>query len=198
MAEVFLASPARTRLNAQAYLTQYPQTDQPMELIDGEVITMPAPLNRHSRVVSNVMWILQAHTRPQGLGSVQTEPTDVHFDDYNILQPDVFFIHKDNLHCKEGSDGYLHGAPDLCVEVLSESTAKLDRTKKFDIYEHYGVREYWIIDPALRLVEVYQRDGDYLRRTGAYDDTGQFSCLVLPALQVKVEALFEGIDPSAM
>lgn len=189
-----LATNKTRPLTAKQYLAQYPATSQPMELINGEVITMPAPLDRHSAIVSNVMWVLQAHVRPQKLGQVRTEPTDVHFDDYNVLQPDVLFIHKESPRCKVAADGYLHGVPDLCVEVLSKSTAKLDRTDKFDIYEKYGVGEYWMIDPELRLVEVYHLVGDYLQRKGAYDESKTFESSVLPTLMVSIAAIFEGLD----
>ena len=49
----------------------------------------------------------------------------------------------------------LQGAPDLVVEVLSPSTAKNDRGHKKDIHEQCGVREYWIVSPKEKTVEVY-------------------------------------------
>ena len=49
----------------------------------------------------------------------------------------------------------IHGAPDLVVEVLSPGTAKNDKGYKKDLYEKSGVKEYWIIDPVPRSIEVY-------------------------------------------
>lgn len=56
----------------------------------------------------------------------------------------------------------IHGAPDLIVEVLLPSTAKNDRGYKKDLYEQSGVKEYWIVDPAMRSIEAYLlEDGKY-------------------------------------
>ena len=56
------------------------------------------------------------------------------------------------------SDG-IHGAPDLVVEVLSPSTARNDKTHKKDVYASCGVREYWLVSPGDKTVEVYRTDG---------------------------------------
>ena len=53
----------------------------------------------------------------------------------------------------------VHGAPDVVVEVLSSSTMRNDRTYKKDVYERSGVREYWIVNPADKSVEVYRSNG---------------------------------------
>ena len=53
----------------------------------------------------------------------------------------------------------IHGAPDLVVEILSPSTAKYDRTHKKDVYAKCGVREYWIVSPGEKYVEVYRNNG---------------------------------------
>jgi Uma2 family endonuclease len=62
------------------------------------------------------------------------------------------------------------GAPDLIVEVLSPSTARTDRLVKFGAYERAGVREYWLVDPRTRSVEVYALSED-----GTYDMAGQYT-----------------------
>ena len=49
----------------------------------------------------------------------------------------------------------VRGAPDLVVEILSDSTRRVDLLKKFDIYQRAGVREYWIVDPEARTAAVY-------------------------------------------
>lgn len=70
--------------------------------------------------------------------------------------------------CRLGEDGYWYGAPDLVVEVLSPSTAHKDRGVKFDLYEKHGVREYWLVDPEGRYVEVYRREGERFDRAGVF------------------------------
>jgi Uma2 family endonuclease len=177
-------------LTAAEYLAHYGETSQPMELIEGEVFIMPAPLHYHAQVSANLMWLLQSHVRPEKLGGVFAEPTDVHFSEDTVLQPDLLFIHRENTACRVWEDGYLHGPPDLCIEILSPSTAKRDRGVKFELYERYGVREYWLVEPDLKFVEVYQRAGDHLKRLGVFDEAGEFECAVLPGLRVKAGEIF--------
>ena len=65
--------------------------------------------------------------------------------------PDMMVVcDREKIH----HDG-IHGAPDLAVEVLSPSTMKNDRTHKKDVYAKYGVREYWLVNPTDRSIEVY-------------------------------------------
>jgi Uma2 family endonuclease len=59
---------------------------------------------------------------------------------------------------------WVRGAPDLCIEILSESTRRQDETFKRRLYERAGVQEYWIVDPELECVRVYRRAGDVFGR----------------------------------
>ena len=60
-------------------------------------------------------------------------------------------------------DDGIHGTPDLVVEILSPSTARKDRNEKYFIYEKYGVKEYWIVSPGDKSVEVYLlKDGKFV------------------------------------
>jgi Uma2 family endonuclease len=84
------------------------------------------------------------------------------------------------------------GAPDLIVEVLSPSTAKMDWNKKFNLYEKYGVREYWIVDPHAKLVHVY-----LLQSNGEYDFGTIYKCdekapvHIFEGLVIDMKELFE-------
>jgi len=72
----------------------------------------------------------------------------------DIVQPDVVFVSRMRLEIVTRKN--IVAAPDLVVEILSESTEKTDRTSKKVLYERHGVKEYWIIDPAEQAVELYQ------------------------------------------
>lgn len=76
-------------------------------------------------------------------------PTDVVFDERNIVQPDLLIICDQN----KITDKNIQGAPDLIVEILSPSTALKDKREKKALYERFGVREYLIVYPAEELVE---------------------------------------------
>jgi Uma2 family endonuclease len=79
----------------------------------------------------------------------------------------------------------------LIVEVLSPSTAYLDRSKKFLLYEKFGVLEYWLIDPIARFIEVYLLAGQRYQRQGIYNIEETFSSPVLNQQIVEVQRCFE-------
>ncbi|MCU0480594.1 MAG: Uma2 family endonuclease, partial [Anaerolineae bacterium] len=133
-----MALPIKTRLSADDYLT-LPETNLPQELIDGEVIVAASPINAHQRAVGR---IYQALVSLFPNGEVILSPSDVRLDEWNIVQPDVFWI-AENSTCHD-ADTHFIGAPTLIVEVLSPSTATKDKVKKFRLYEKYGVSVYWI------------------------------------------------------
>jgi Uma2 family endonuclease len=121
---------------------------------------------------------------------MRTAPNDVYFDDYNVVQPDVFYIAKDNTRCRREADGYIHGAPDLCVEVLSTSTARRDRDSKFKLYQKHGVREYWLVDPDAQFIEVYVLTDGLFKQAGIYGKGESFTSSVLPQLTLNLDDIF--------
>jgi len=80
------------------------------------------------------------------------------------------------------------GAPDLVVEILSPSTAKLDRGAKLQAYERAGVREYWIVDPDARVVEQYELVGGTFRPCA--EERERVTCRVIPAVTVDLGDVF--------
>lgn len=80
-------------------------------------------------------------------------PFDVIFSESRVVQPDILFIASANLH-KISKRGF-EGVPDLIVEIISPSTFHHDSVTKFRLYEQEGVLEYWLIEPANRVIEVF-------------------------------------------
>jgi Uma2 family endonuclease len=179
-----MANLTKTRMTA-AEFAQLEETTQPTELIHGEVIVSPAPKDPHQDVTGTIYaWFLYVVKPAIPGGQPKIAPLDVYFDEENVLQPDVFWIHNLESKCRLGDDGYWHGAPDLIVEVLSPGTRKRDRKTKFELYERHGVREYWIVDPTEILVEVFTMvDGRY-QLFGVYDIDETFTS---PLLGLSVE-----------
>lgn len=108
----------------------------------------------------------------------------------NVLQPDIFYVAAENTHCKRGEDGYLHGAPDLCIEAVSPASAYYDRHKKPTIYARHGVREYWLVEPEARFIEIYTLRDSVFVLQGVHSEKETFSSVILPALTVNVSDLF--------
>ncbi|MCU0515005.1 MAG: Uma2 family endonuclease [Anaerolineae bacterium] len=158
------AAPARPRLTAAEYAT-LPETLLPTELIDGEIVEMPAPTLHHQRLAARIFKVID-QLKPDG--EVYFAPADVHLDDRLVVQPDVLWVAADNTRCVNVEDKYFRGAPDLVVEILSPGTAFHDRVTKFALYEQHGTRELWLIDAAEGLIEVWSREEAAFRRVGLY------------------------------
>ncbi|MCK5324313.1 MAG: Uma2 family endonuclease [Desulfobulbaceae bacterium] len=124
--------------------------DERWEIIDGQAYNMsPAPSVKHQKIVSN--FDFQLHSRPADTCSHFIAPTDVVFDDINIVQPDVFAV----CDAQKIIEKNIQGAPDLIIEVASPSTEIKDRREKKFLYEKFGVGEYLIVFPEREYLERY-------------------------------------------
>lgn len=130
-----------------------PNDGKRYELLDGELVVTAAPSRNHQRVVLTLASSLDAHVRAHNLGEVDIAPFDVILSDPNVVQPDIIFVATDRL--ASFSNRGLEGAPTLVVEVLSPSTARVDRNTKLQIYARHGAPYYWIVDPEARTIDVY-------------------------------------------
>ena len=140
------------------------------ELIHGFIKMMsPAPRVQHADISYNISWHLGAIIKKnKGKCKVYYAPFDVRFpkqgetvDDKidTVVQPDICVI----CDLSKLDERGCCGAPDMIVEVLSPSTAKKDMTEKFTLYEESGVKEYWIVHPESKAINVFllQEDGKY-------------------------------------
>lgn len=127
--------------------------DQCYELLDGELIMVPAPNLEHQRIGTRLGVLLHTFVQENNLGEVFHAPCDVVLSDTDVVQPDLLFVSHERAHLLLGGDN-VRGAPDLVVEILSPSTAGRDRTLKRALYAKHGVKEYWLVDPDARTVEV--------------------------------------------
>jgi len=123
------------------------------EIIDNELYDMsPAPNTEHQRIFRKLEFALIKYIETLKLGEVFNAPFDVILDENNVVQPDILFICNENAH--KISDRGLEGAPDLIFEILSPSSVYRDQIEKKDLYEKFQVPEYWVIDPANKVIEV--------------------------------------------
>ncbi|HET7274648.1 MAG TPA: Uma2 family endonuclease [Longimicrobiaceae bacterium] len=122
------------------------------EIIAGELYMTPAPSTRHQLAITPLLAVLHSFVENHNLGWVLPGPVDVLFAEGDYLEPDLVFIRLSRKNII--SDRGIEGAPDLVVEILSPSTAMIDRGIKRDRYEHFGVTEYWIVDLDQKLIAV--------------------------------------------
>jgi Uma2 family endonuclease len=134
-----------------------PDDGRRYELHWGELSVTPAPGTRHQGAIVVLITLLHEHVRARGLGKVFVAPTDCILSNVTVVQPDILYIATDRLATI--SERGIEGAPTLVVEVLSPSTARLDRDRKMKLYAEHGVPYYWIVDPESRSVEAYALTG---------------------------------------
>ncbi len=149
----------------------------------------PAPSPIHQFIVGELVTEIKMFLRQHPLGEVFPAPTDVLLPGRaEPVQPDLVFVaaERANIVTRRA----VEGAPDLTVEVLSPSNWLDDRRTKFALYAEMGVREYWIVDPDERTIEVFSlHEGRY----ALIDRFGQGDTLrsgVLPGFELTVEDVF--------
>lgn len=114
------------------------------ELINDIIYMSPSPDFPHQEVSTELLTQIRNHTKKNNLGTCL--PTiDVFFDNKNVLEPDILFISKENMDIVR--DRKIKGCPDLIIEILSPGNRKHDTEKKKAVYEKFGVKEYFIVDP---------------------------------------------------
>jgi Uma2 family endonuclease len=162
--EVAQLWPPRGQWTEEDYFA-LPETSRFIELSEGELIMPPHPTHTHQQIVGKLYRAIYDFVAERDLGTVQFGPLPVRLWPGKIREPDILFV------AREHSDRIgeqVYGPPDLVVEVLSPGTRRIDRLEKTAEYARAGVREYWIVDPDGRTVEVF------ILRDGAYELLGKW------------------------
>ena len=144
----------RVGMTADEYFA-LPETMQPQNLIEGQLYVSPSPIDRHQDIVGELYIELSGYRREHG-GYVILSPFDCWLADGTVVQPDTGYVIATR---RQLVDRYMHGAPDLVVEVLSPGTRRFDRQKKLQTYGVNGVREAWLVDPDAETVTVFTGNG---------------------------------------
>jgi Uma2 family endonuclease len=138
-----------TKIKEQPGIYDVPERYEIIEGVRYDFLSSPKYV--HQKILTNLH--LAFNNSCSGEGEILLAPLDVHFDEENIVQPDVIYIAKENLGIIQG--GFVFGVPNLLVEILSDSTGRRDKTIKKALYERYGVQEYWLVDPTYRTLDQF-------------------------------------------
>lgn len=128
------------------------------ELHEGELSVTPAPSPQHQRVLRNLNEIVWQHVKARALGEVFFAPIDCILSETTIVQPDLVYL--DTARLSAVSARGVEGPPTLVVEILSPTTALIDRSAKRQLYARHGVPYYWIVDSEARTIEAYRLSGN--------------------------------------
>jgi len=178
--------PVDTRLTYEDFCL-LPEDGKRREIIEGELFVTPSPQTPHQRAVIRLSSQLWHFADSQKLGEVFTAPFDVVFSEFDVVEPDVLYI--SNARSGVLTSKNVQGAPDLVVEVLSESTARVDRSVKLKLYGKFGVEEYWMIDTAGPTAEIYRRSPGGLELPEKLSAADALTSPMLPGFSVPLRKL---------
>ncbi|WP_340455134.1 Uma2 family endonuclease [Oceanobacillus sp. HCA-5259] len=173
------------------------EKEETYEVIAGEILNMslPSPTPKHQDVVAELTAEFKmflrgkeciAFSAPMDVCLFATETTKKE-NIFDWVQPDLFVI----CDRKKIKDTNIVGAPDFVIEVLSPSTARIDRWIKFNSYEKAGVKEYWIVDPANMFVEVYKLRDTSFHQAGIYEQEESITVEIFPDLKIDLKNIFK-------
>ena len=173
-----------------ADLQRMPDDGNRYELYDGELRVVPSPLLKHQIISQRLLLILVEHASDCG-GQVVQPPMDLVLTEYDVIQPDLMYFGPEAASRLDPND-WVRVRPDIAIEVISPSTARIDRGRKRELLARHAVPESWIVDPDARTLQVWILSG------AAYSAprlvaSGDYQSVTQPALRIKLEPLFAGL-----
>ena len=177
-----------------------PEDRNRYELVDGELVVTPSPGVPHQSVLGLLHRALDRYLESCGLGRVLCSPADLQLVPGEVLQPDLFVV---RLAEGQSLPQRWEEIRDLLlvIEIVSASSARIDRMRKRHRYQRARVPEYWVVDPFSRLIERWQPDDErpaQLAEALAWQPDGGVAPLVIDVAELFREALGDdplGIEP---
>jgi Uma2 family endonuclease len=168
-----------------ADLAAMPDDGRKYEVIGGELIVAPSPAERHQYISGRLFRRVQAYVEDNDIGVAYAAAFDVHLSEHDIVQPDILVVLKANV--SRLREVGMAGPPDLAVEIISPSSAGIDRVRKAAAYATFGVPEYWIVDPDSETILAQTSEGRRFRPMTSDDGlihSAQIAGLVIDPTEV--------------
>ena len=153
------------------------------ELHHGEIVRVTRPKMKHARIQRRLRILLEVHVGEQGI--VEIEVAFRALPEYELRVADVAYVARDRWEAVDPEDN-LHGAPELVIEILSDSNTVSEINTKEELCLQNGSREFWVVDSNLQLVKVSTPDGI----TTTYHAGQEIPLAVLGGGVLKVEDIF--------
>jgi Uma2 family endonuclease len=192
---MWMSPPERERIYTYADYLSSPENER-MQIVAGVPYFQVAPSRKHQRVlteiarqIANYLFNKQCEVYP-GPFEVVLDPNDEfpnELDRRYVVEPDISII----CDLEKLDDRGCKGAPDLIVEIISSSTARVDMIEKFAAYEQAGVKEYWIIEPEEKIVSVFSLgENNRFGRPALYTEEDKIEALVVDGLVIDLGIVF--------
>lgn len=189
---IYVSLPKEKRIYTYADYLSWPE-DERVELIDGTPYLQAAPSRIHQKVLSELHRQIanflvgkecEVYPAPFHVVLDLEEEVENEADKQNVFEPDISII------C-DGTKLDDHGSPDMVVEIISPSTARTDKIKKFNKYEQAAVKEYWIIEPLEKMVSVFiLQENQRYGRPDLYTDEDQAMVSIFAELMIDLKMVF--------
>jgi Uma2 family endonuclease len=165
-----------------------PEVEGIEEVVNGEIRKMPPNKILHADTVENLSDLLKARLDPKTVQvRVSTFGLVICRDPLTTRVPDIAVFLRSNV---VESEGYIHSAPELIVEVLSPANTRSERAEKLRDYESLGVPEVWVLSPEAQSVEVLQLKDGRLVTTALLRD-GSITPLHFPGAAIHIAAIWQ-------
>ena len=188
----------RSKLTGADYLRLTPPSHRGVryQLIEGKLVKMAGPNDPHQVFVGELYITARLQIGAPGRFEIRLSPFDVYIDKHNTFQPDLLFVsaeRRDIIHSRG-----VTGAPDIVVEVLSESTRRRDFNVKLPVYGRNGVRETWMADLAAETVSKYIGDGHAMTLAQVYAAEDVLTSEAMPGVAIDLGPIFALIRGAAL
>ncbi|MEK9135534.1 MAG: Uma2 family endonuclease [Bacteroidota bacterium] len=181
-------------MQEQSILTTYddyrllPNDGNRYEIMDGELYMTPAPSTEHQEVSLHLERTLLDYLEKSHWGKLYHAPVDVVLSMTDVVQPDIVLISKERSAIITRKN--IVAAPDIVIEIISETTEKMDRITKKAVFERFGVAEYWIVDPEKKVIEVFKLMKEKYESPIMFKHTDMLTSSRLPGLSLSLRLIF--------
>jgi Uma2 family endonuclease len=165
-------------------LENFPEDGKRREIIGGELFVAAAPSTRHQRLIIELVILIGNFLKKNPVGTVFVAPTEVVFDEFDSVEPDIFVVLKNSR--AEITEKRVVGAPDWIIEVLSPSNSDYDIETKRKLYLRHDVL-YWVVNPIEETITVW----DVEKRVYKVGDELEVS--FMPGFHLNIAELFEAV-----
>ncbi|MCP4129449.1 MAG: Uma2 family endonuclease [bacterium] len=171
--------------------------NQRWEIIEGKRYALPSGNpTRHQTTVGNIIGLMGSYFKSWPyfgffLDVRLGETPKIDESVINVVQPDIVGVYDESKLDNKG----VTGSPDILIEILAPESMEKDWREKYDLYEKYGVRSYWIIDPGLKAAHIYiLNDAGKFSQEARHEYEGIIESAIYPGLKIDLKELFKDVD----
>jgi Uma2 family endonuclease len=157
------------------------------EWVDGSVVLMSPSNVEHDDLNTWLTTLLRTFVEDHDAGNIYHDVFVRFADQRRRRVPDLMFVSRERMDLLRPT--YLNGPPDLLIEIVSPDSQSRDRREKYLEYEKAGVREYWIVDPLSKMVEVSRLERKKFHRID--ESAGIITSSVLRGFRLKTAQLWQ-------